>query len=90
MLPSARCAEKSNVTGTMYWKNVLLSKNVMHALSVLEQVAMIETIVALLSKVPAPVLELVVDIVKEVAGAKTKREAALRAMKVAAKKAIRA
>ncbi len=51
---------------------------------------MIETIIGLLSKVPAPILELVVDIVKEVATAKTKREAALKAMKVAAKKAIRA
>jgi hypothetical protein len=32
---------------------------------------MIETIVALLSKVPAPVLALVVDMVKELATAKT-------------------
>lgn len=50
---------------------------------------MIETVVALLSKVPAPVLELVVDLVKAVAGTKTTGEAARAAMRVAAKKAWR-
>lgn len=50
---------------------------------------MIETIVGLLSKVPPPVLELVVDLVKAVAGSKTQGEAARKAIIVAAKKAIR-
>lgn len=50
---------------------------------------MIETIAALLSKVPPPVIELVVDIVKAVAGSKTQGEAARAAMRVAAKKAWR-
>lgn len=51
---------------------------------------MIETIAALLSKVPGPVLELVVDLVKAIAGSKTQGEAARAAMRVAAKKAWRA
>ena len=50
----------------------------------------IETVVGLLSKVPAPVLELVVDLVKAMAGSKTQGEAARKAMIVAAKRAIRA
>ncbi len=51
---------------------------------------MIETLLGLLSKVPPPVLELIVDLVKAMAGSKTVGEAARRAMIVAAKKAIRA
>lgn len=51
---------------------------------------LIETLVGLLSKVPAPVLELMVDLAKAVAGSKTQGEAARKAMIVAAKRAIRA
>jgi len=50
---------------------------------------LIETLVGLLSKVPEPVLELMVDLAKAVAGSKTQGEAARKAMIVAAKKAIR-
>ncbi len=50
---------------------------------------MLETIAGLLSKVPQPVLELVVDMVKAMAGSKTQGEAARKAMIVAAKRAIR-
>jgi hypothetical protein len=50
---------------------------------------MIETIVGLLSKVPAPVVELVVDLVKAMASSKTQGEAARAAIRVAAKRAWR-
>lgn len=51
---------------------------------------MIETLVGLLSKVPPPVVELVVDLVKAMAGSKTQGEAARAALRVAAKRALRA
>lgn len=51
---------------------------------------MIETIVALISRMPPAVVELVVDIVKGVAGSKSKGEAARRAIIIATKRAFRA